>query len=137
MPKNKPTAWAHLPNAAHIDRVLAHAKANPAKWTAAWDAAWGVAWDAALAAALDAALDADLTAALDTARDVAWDAALDAAWGACAALITWDYASELMSYTPEQLKFLVDEGAHAAVLLYPAVLAMYEDKSVDIVNSKI
>ena len=48
------TAWAHLPNATHIDRVLADLKQHPERWRAAWgaarDAAWGavaalVAWD--------------------------------------------------------------------------------------------
>ena len=48
------TAWAHLPNAAHIDQVLAHLKAHPEKWTAAWSAAWGVI--SALVAYDDAAI---------------------------------------------------------------------------------
>ena len=45
-----PTAWAHLPNAALIDEVLASLEAHPKKWDAAqdaaWDTAWGAAWDA-------------------------------------------------------------------------------------------
>jgi hypothetical protein len=41
------TAWAHLPNAAHIDRVLASLAATPKAWGAAQDAARGAAWDAA------------------------------------------------------------------------------------------
>ena len=60
------TAWAHLPNAKHIDAVLADVKARPEVWTtartaardaagdAAWDAAWRAAWDAARDAARDA-----------------------------------------------------------------------------------
>ena len=32
--------WSHLPNAGHIDRILAHLKANPEKWSAAGDAAY-------------------------------------------------------------------------------------------------
>ena len=52
------TAWAHLPNARHIDAVLADARKRPGAWdaartaarTAARDAAWGaiaalVTWD--------------------------------------------------------------------------------------------
>lgn len=30
--------WAHLPNAHHIDWVIASVKANPEKWSRAWDA---------------------------------------------------------------------------------------------------
>ena len=44
------TAWAHLPNAALIDEVLASLEAHPKKWDtargAAWGAARGAAWDA-------------------------------------------------------------------------------------------
>ena len=32
------TAWAHLPNAPHIDRVLADLKDRPEHWDAAWGA---------------------------------------------------------------------------------------------------
>ena len=33
------TAWAHLPNAKHIDAVLADARKRPGAWDAAWRAA--------------------------------------------------------------------------------------------------
>ena len=44
------TAWAHLPNAAHIDGIIADVKARPKVWDAAWGAAWGailalITWD--------------------------------------------------------------------------------------------
>jgi hypothetical protein len=39
------TAWSHLPNAKHIDRVLASLAANPEKWDAARYAARDAAWD--------------------------------------------------------------------------------------------
>ena len=51
------TEWSHLPNAAHIDAVLASVKANPDDWNAARNAAWYAAWYAARNAALDAALN--------------------------------------------------------------------------------
>jgi len=44
-----PTAWAHLPNAQHIDWVLRSLRAHPEQWDAARDAAWDAAWDAAAA----------------------------------------------------------------------------------------
>ena len=34
------TEWSHLPNAAHIDAVIASVKANPDDWDAAYDAAY-------------------------------------------------------------------------------------------------
>ena len=39
-------AWAHLPNAAHIDRILTHLREHPECWGAARDVAWGAAWGA-------------------------------------------------------------------------------------------
>ena len=93
---NKP--WSDLPNAHHIDWVLASLKDNAHLWAearnalrdaaraAAWRAAWGAARDAAWYAASDAGRGAAWSAALDSARWAAWraasDAASDAAWRA-------------------------------------------------------
>ena len=128
------TAWAHLPNAAHIDRVLAHLPAHPAKWDAARGAARGAARDAARGAAWDAAQEAAWEAAWHAAweavRDAAWgavrDAAWDAAWGALFALIVWDDCACLLECEPDALRLLSANGHHPATLLLPAVLAMKE-----------
>ena len=56
------TAWAHLPNAKHIDAVLADVR----KRTKAWNAAWNAARDAVGYVAQDAVI------AL-----VAWDSSAD------------------------------------------------------------
>ena len=89
------TAWAHLPNAKHIDAVLADARKRPG----AWDAAWRAAWDAAR------------------------DAARDAAWGAIAALVTWDSSADLLDCTPDVLRAMIDLAeppvCHQAALLLP------------------
>jgi len=66
---NKP--WSDLPNATHIDWVLASVKENSELWNAAWDAAVNAAWDAAW----DAARSAARNAARDAARNAAWNAA--------------------------------------------------------------
>ena len=51
------TAWAHLPNAVHIDRVIASARAHLDHWTESWamvhgsereavcTAEWSKAWN--------------------------------------------------------------------------------------------
>ena len=103
--------WSNLPNAAHIDRVLAHVRSHPDKWDAVWDEAGGAVRDAAWGAVRDAAVDA--------ARG-----ARGATWGACVALMAWDEAGELMDKPKSLLRFLAQEGVHAAVLLLPAVIAM-------------
>ena len=114
------TAWAHLPNARHIDRILADVKARPDVWDAAWDAARDAAWDAAWVAAWDAAR----VAARVAAWDAAWDAARDAARVATNALIAWDDVAYILDLTPDGCMMLIetctDHHKHAAVLLLPA-----------------
>ena len=110
------TAWAHLPNAAHIDRVLAHLKQHSERWAAAWGAARDAAGDAAWGAARDAA------------RGAAWGAARGAAWDAIAALVAWDDCAYLLDQTPELLRAQINlVGDNRAVLLLPAVIAMKEE----------
>ena len=135
--------WTHLPNAAHIDAVLADAKARPKVWNAALDAAWsaarGAAWTAARDAARDAAWTAARGAAWAAARDAAWTAARGAAWGAArdaarvaaqgamCALIAWDESAALLDLTPDALRTIIStcdgDVKHQAVLLLPAVIA--------------
>ena len=108
-------AWVDLPNAAHIDAVLAHVKTHPDKWEAT----------------RGAALKASCSAAYNAARGAAWAAARDAAWAAaryaCLALIAYDYAGAYMTLTPQQLAPLAAAGDPAAVLLTPAITAMTGD----------
>jgi len=128
------TAWAHLPNAKHIDAVLADARKRPGAWdaarTAARDAAWGAAWGAAQRAARDAAWTAARDAAWDAAGDAAWGAAWDAVWAALAALIAWDSSADLLECTPDVLRAMIDLAeppvCHQAALLLPyAIVRMH------------
>ena len=129
------TAWAHFPNAAHIDRVLAHLKQHPDRWNAArgaaWNAAGGAAWDAAWSAAKSATRSATRDAAWDAAWSAAWDAARGPAWdaarGVIAALVAWDDCAYLLDQAPDFLRAQINlVGDHRAILLLPAVIAMKE-----------
>ena len=133
----KKPAWSQLPNASRIDQLLAHVKANPKEWDAAWrdrspDAAWdaerSAAWDAARSAACDAArsaaCDAARSEAYYAARDAAWVAARVAASDAISALVAWDHSGSLLDLLPDQVLMLSKLGQPAAILMYPAVLAM-------------
>ena len=128
----KKSSWSDLPNAYHIDRIIAHVKANPDKWNATYNAAYTAARDAAYTAARDAAYtaarDADYNAARDAARDAAWGAAWGAVTGAVLALIAWDDCAYLLDQKPEHVKIIALLGHHAAILLEPAVIAMYEEQ---------
>ena len=143
----KQTAWDDLPNAKHIDRILTDLKKNPNRWSAAWtdartaawnaamtdarDAAWNAArtaaWNAARTAAYSDASDAERYAALNAARDAARDAAFYTAWGAILALITYDDCAYLLDEKPEHVQILALLGNQAAILLYPACVALQKE----------
>jgi len=126
------TAWAHLPNAKHIDWVLASLKANPEKWDAAWDAAYDAAWSAAYGAARTAAWGAAWKAASDAAYDVAneaaWLAVFYAARDAIAALIAWDDCAYMIESEVDEIKILAKLGDQKALLLLPACIVYNETK---------
>jgi hypothetical protein len=124
-------AWSHLPNAAHIDWIIADVKAHPDRWDAAhgaegnvayasaWSAARGAEWNAAYASAWDAAWDA----ARGAAQDVVRGAARGAVWDAIAALVAWDDCAYILDLAPGAVRLMASTGHPAAILLYPAVLA--------------
>ena len=119
------TAWAHLPNAQHIDAVLADVKARPEVWDEARDATRDAVRGAAWTAAWDEARDA----AGDAVRDAVWDAAGDAAWDAVAALVTWDSSTDLLDCTPDVLRTMIDLAeppvCHQAALLLPSAIVRF------------
>ena len=116
---NIKTAWAHLPNAAHIDNIFEDVALRPEVWRAAEGAAWmaarGEAWEAARRAAINEVWKA--------ARDARWSTAGAAAVGAVLALVAWDDAALMLGYHELELRALADSGNHAAVLMLPAVIA--------------
>ena len=144
------TAWAHLPNAAHIDRVLASLEKNPEKWStargltadAAWDGAREAAWDVAGSAAgyeargavWDAAHTVAHTVARDEARGAVWDAARaaargaarGAAWDAILALVAWDDCAYMLELPEDALKVLRAVGNEQAILLSVAANILKE-----------
>ena len=102
------TAWAHLPNANHIDRVLAHIHAHPNFWLNA----------------IGATQKAARNAAWFTTQQAARSAARDAARDAVAALIAWDESHRLLYMPPDNVRALWAIGSDAALLLLPASIAM-------------
>ena len=97
------TAWAHLPNAALIDEVLASLKAHPERWGTAQTAAW------------------------NEAQTAAWDAARDAAWSTVATLIAYDDAGQFMKLPAEQLKAMYRLDPHPMYLLLQPAAAIFAE----------
>ena len=128
------TAWAHLPNAVHIDRILASLKAHPDKWEAARGPAWSAAWDAARTAARGTAWTEAWTAARTAAWSASWDAARTAArtagggagGGAITALIAWDDCAYMLELPEDTLKVLRAVGNEQAMLLSTAAKILRE-----------
>jgi len=137
------SAWSHLPNVTHIDRVIASVNKYPEIWSAAHnatrDAAWGAVRHATLNAAYDAACNAAWNAAYDAACNAAWNAARDAGrdagrsapWHSARdailalilALIAYDDCDQYLSMSSEQLRAWALMTEHpAAVLLLPMVV---------------
>jgi hypothetical protein len=131
--------WSHLPNAVHIDRILAHAKQNPGAWDAARNAVWSAAWNAAWSAARNAVWSAislpAWSAAWRAARNAVCNAislpAWNAAWDAITSLIAWDNSSELLDMPADQVYTWAALGNPAARLMYPAVLVFAQKEYSD------
>jgi len=138
------TEWAHLPNAKHIDWVIASLKADLEKWTVAravtknatYNAAYNAGRDAsqstAKAAAWYAAYDTAWTVAWTAAKNAAWHAAGDAAWDAATdaitALVAYDDCAYMIESEVDELKILAKLGDQRAVLLLPACIVYNETK---------
>jgi hypothetical protein len=116
--------WSHLPNAAHIDRVIESSNSYPEVWRAVYDSAWDAARSVVWSAARDAAWDAARHAARDAAWSVAWSVAQHAARDAALAFIAYDDAANYLAMPSDQLKVwaILSENP-AAILLFPAVIA--------------
>ena len=118
------TKWAHLPNAVHIDRVIAAAKANPSYWRSQIVnyTGWNAAWDAAEAAMAE-----------KQGRKAIWQAVLSAAqndslWRGLSgvvlqpmlALFAFDDCAYMLDSDPGELAILAKFDNHRATLLFTA-----------------
>ena len=121
-------AWSHLPNAKHIDRVIASVKSHPELWDDAW--AESRVWNQAMGQA-DAAL------AHDQARDQVWyQVSVWIPWrraewarGTLMALATYDDCAKYLKLPIDQLNMLYQLTEHpACILLQPAVLVFAKEK---------
>ena len=127
------TAWAHLPNATHIARVIADVGQRPEAWVSAWSEAKAVtnpdAWCAAVDAAWNKASDADMDVVWGAAVDAVMastrdQTAIDAAWDAIYALIAWNESAALFDQPVSVVRARAATGFYAEALMLPATLAL-------------
>ena len=118
------TAWANLPNAVHIDRVVASALANPSQWVeargVAQEAVRAEVWCKAWSTVQDAGRSAEYKAA--------WLEAWYFARNAIVALIAYDDCAYMLDSDPGELAILAAFGDHRAVLILPACEILHSIK---------
>ena len=128
------SAWSDLPNAYHIDRVLASLKEHTRVWRVTRNASVERARVAAYNAAYDAGRIEAWTAALNapewasTSHVAAWDAGS----GSLLALVAYDDCDQYLSMTSKQLRtWAILTEQPAAMLLLPAVIAFERIKKLE------
>jgi hypothetical protein len=127
-------AWDHLPNAAHIDRVIASATAYPELWeqvralawdSLKWDKVWGQAWHQAWHQVMAQGRDKVWDQSWYLARDQAWGQAR----GGILALIAYDDSAKYLDLPLDQLEMLYLLNEHpTCILLQPAVFVFEKER---------
>ena len=118
-------AWSHLPNAAHIDRVIASANTYPELWNQAWQQTNFQAWNQARVQVWRQGRDEAWNQAGNQAGDKAWDQARSAKL----ALVAYDDCATYLQLPIDQLEMLYHLTEHpACILLQPAVLIFAKEK---------
>ncbi len=126
-------AWAHLPNAAHIDRVIASAHVDVSAWNEAImqnakldiDNAWCDnnydAWKKGRAIVKEKLGEDEFTKLLTLDRDLDKRHTLG---DAIIALVAYDDCAYMLDSDPDELKIIAKFGNGVANLLWPACLAL-------------
>lgn len=137
------SAWSHLPNAAHIDRIIASVGEHPEVWYAAFNGLDGVKapFSATWYAALHKTFNAHRVSASDAAHTALWAAAAAAACvgvggaaGAIRALVAFDDCAHYLEMPSEQLDtWAALSGNPAAIMLLPAVVAFEKINELEMV----
>lgn len=118
------SAWRHLANATHIDRILASVKSHPDIWSVPGDVSRAMAWNAGRAASQSTGRDEAWFSALSAARPPTLRVVANGAGGAILALVAWDNSAKFFDMTADELEFwAVLSKDSAAILILPAVRA--------------
>ncbi len=118
------TAWAHLPNAVHIDRVLASCEANPQYWANVYASrgagiipAWNTMWDIIIAGKVPAAIVNNVVKNQpQSVRD------------SLVVLIACDECGYMLDSDPGELAILAKFGDPRAILLLTASMVFLKEK---------
>lgn len=127
-------AWSHLPNAAHIERILASVKSHPDIWSVPGDRLRALAWSAARDTSQATGRDEAWFSALSASRPPTLRVVANGAGGAILALIAWDNSAKFFDMTSTELEFWAELSEEpAAILLLPAVRAFEQIKELELI----
>ena len=122
------TPWAHLPNAVHIDRVIASAKANPDHWeevrARVRNASWVVVRKAVIAQRRVEVWIEARNAVRTEVQYITWVPVRDVLLALCA----YDDCAYMLESDPGELAILAKFGDPRAVLLLPACKVFHVPK---------
>ncbi len=141
------TAWSHLPNAVHIDRVIASIPTELSKWSVTneliermvetsnrkdlWkntsitntltnnDAAWNAIW---------AEIKDLVNKQNNIIHGIGLAKARGALWDALAALMAWDDCAYMLDSEPGELAIIAALGDERAIMLLPACLVFSKER---------
>lgn len=126
--------WSHLPNAVHIDRIIASVKLHPEQWEVTQLPMQQEAWTKTLEVAI--ALERD--AVWRMSRDEAWreqrqfinQEAWDAVRVTLLCLVAYDDCAYMLNSEVGELKILAAFGDPKAILMLPACIAFHSTKNI-------
>ena len=136
------TDWAHLPNAAHIDRVIASSKANPDQWASPREESRNAVRDSLIQQVRAAAWGGARDILREQNRVEVWIEARDAAWNtawntaryfaqyAILALVAYDDCAYMLDSDPGELAILAAFGDPRAILLFGACKVFHALKDI-------
>ncbi len=127
------TAWAHLPNAIHIDHVLASIKDNPDEWVKVYNdthSSGGPLWMLAYDQTADeirkhrSLIWEQAWGDVEQGPSKPWEVAMDT----IIALIAYDDCGYMLDSEPGELAILAAFGDPKAILLLPACKMFAKEK---------
>ena len=122
------TKWAHLPNAVHIDRILASVKSHPDIWINSWNIKEPPEYKAAWNTALDVSLYQK--SIRDAVWNEMWYRTRDEAYCAILCLIAYDECAHMIDSCVGELRILAAFGDQKAILMLPACIALNAIKEI-------
>ena len=126
------TAWADLPNAKHIDRVIASVRQNPEKWKESHsmlrrDSEFQIKQLFASLAVKGRMLGTERLSVYYVAKDCVEELDTGSLAASLLALTAYDDCAYLLDQKPDQVKLLAGLGVESAILLLPAVIALNDN----------